>query len=180
MRWALVVASLLTAVTFSADGSAVEENAVRRPERATAVQAGTPYYIEFRVAGNRDLRPQLVALRPAQCERSACRTSLRGPSSDRKLRADGNRPCASGARQHQVGSRGAGRCPSPRPTAANLPRLNTKSFWRRSSAYNPNSATGTPSPTIAITMLENSRERLDCERLETFSFPMPSFRHCAK
>ena len=50
MRWALVVASLLTAVTFSADGSALAENAARGPERTTAAQAGMLYYIEFRVA----------------------------------------------------------------------------------------------------------------------------------
>ena len=47
---AFVIAWLLTALAFPTGASAVEENAARRPERADRVQAGTPYYIEFRVA----------------------------------------------------------------------------------------------------------------------------------
>jgi hypothetical protein len=53
-RACFVVACLLAAMACPTAALAVEDNAARRHERATAAQArtqaGTPYYIEFRVA----------------------------------------------------------------------------------------------------------------------------------
>ncbi len=49
-RACFVLACLLAAMAFAPAALAVEDAAARRHERATAAQAGTPYYIEFRVA----------------------------------------------------------------------------------------------------------------------------------
>lgn len=179
MRWALVVASLLTAVTFSADGSALAENAARGPERTTAAQAGMLYYIEFRVARIGTYGHSYVAHGRfnANGQPAEHRYTDLHPIGNYALMALGHvLPVPANTKwDPEVLALPVSSSYRRKLTAAQYKKL-----WRRSSACNPNSATGTPSPIIAIIMLENWRERLDCERPETFSFLMPSSRHCGK